>query len=368
MKKTIQIPLAIGIILVAIGVKKLMDSSKKIPEKKTEKTIKLVTTQLVKNGTLPVQIKSTGSILAKERTVLYSEVQGVFQQTSRSFKPGVSYGAGQTLIQINNSEFAASVKSQRINFKSLITGTLADIQFDYPNELSTWKNYVNSISSEKSLPSLPKTSNDNFSNYLSGKGILTNYYSIKNLETRLAKYTISAPFSGVLVQANITPGTLVSPGQKLGEFIKTGVYELELNVNASLSDFLKIGKKVSLFTTDKSSHYEGTVTRINSQIDRASQTVQLFVEVKSTELHEGEYLQAEITAQNVDNVYEITRNLIIDENHVFILQDSVLHKQPITIVHANEKSLIVKGLENSSQLISTSVSGGYEGMKVSVQN
>ena len=104
----------------------------------------------------------------------------------------MKYSAGQTLIRINNSEYAASVKSQRINFKSLITGTLADIQFDYPNELVIWKNYVNSISSEKSLPALPTSDNENFNNYITGKSVFTTYYSIKNLETRLAKYTLTS--------------------------------------------------------------------------------------------------------------------------------------------------------------------------------
>ncbi len=368
MKKKLQLPIAIGIIALALGVKKMMESSKKAPDKKTTKTIKSITTTLVSNSSLPIQIQSTGSIMAKDRAVLYSEVQGIFQQTSKPFKAGVKYSNDQALIRINNSEYAASVKSQRINFKSLIIGTLADIQFDYPAELTAWKNYANSISSDNSLPSMPKVTNENFSNYLSGKSIFGNYYTIKNLETRLAKYTITAPFSGVLVEANITPGTLISPGQKLGEFIRTGIYELELNVNASLTDFLKLGKKVTLFNTDKTSTYEGTVSRINSQIDRASQTVKLFVEVRSNELSEGEYLEADINAQNIDNVLEINRNLIVDESYVFLVKDSLLIKQPISIVHSSQNSIIVKGLTDSSELVATPVPGGYEGMKVIVKN
>ncbi|MDB9931232.1 HlyD family efflux transporter periplasmic adaptor subunit [Flavobacteriales bacterium] len=368
MKKKLQLPIAIGIIALALGVKKMMESSKKAPDKKTTKTIKSITTTLVSNSSLPIQIQSTGSIMAKDRAVLYSEVQGIFQQTSKPFKAGVRYSKGQALIRINNSEYAASVKSQRINFKSLIIGTLADIQFDYPAELTAWKNYANSISSDNSLPSMPKVTNENFSNYLSGKSIFGNYYTIKNLETRLAKYTITAPFSGVLVEANITPGTLISPGQKLGEFIRTGIYELELNVNASLTDFLKLGKKVTLFNTDKTSTYEGTVSRINSQIDRASQTVKLFVEVRSNELSEGEYLEADINAQNIDNVLEINRTLIVDESYVFLVKDSLLIKQPISIVHSSQNSIIVKGLTDSSELVATPVPGGYEGMKVIVKN
>lgn len=367
MRKTILTIIGVLIIFGSIKFCNYLKNSKKVPEKNTQSPVKVVTTKKVKNGELPVQINSTGSILAKNRTILYSEVQGVFQSTGKPFKPGVKYSAGQTLIRINSAEFGASVKSQRIAFKSLITSTLADIQFDYPSELSTWKSYANSISAEKSLPKLPDISNENLSNYITGKNIFSNYYTIKNLETRLGKYSLSAPFSGVLVQANITPGTLVSPGQKLGEFIKPGVYELELNVNASLIDFLKVGKKVSLKNTSNSKSYQGVVSRVNSQIDRASQTVQLFVEVRSNELNEGEYLKADINAQSVENVMEIDRKLIVDENEVFLVKDSALVKQTVSIVHSGENSLIVKGLPENADLVAIPIANGYEGMKVSIK-
>ncbi len=368
MRKTILTLIGIAIIFGSLQVCKALSGSKKAPEKNTITTLKTVTTENVKNKKIPVEINSTGSVLAKDRMVIYSEVQGVFQRTSTPFKAGTKYRTGQTLIGINNSEFVASVKSQRIGFKSLITSTLADIQFDYPNELAKWKNYVSSISADKRLPKLPETQNENFTNYITSKNIYSNYYTIKNLETRLGKYTISAPFSGVLVEANITPGTLVSPGQKLGEFIKPGVYELELNVNASLANFLKIGKKVVLENIDKSKMYEGRVSRINSQIDRASQTIQLFVEVRSNELKEGEYLKADIKSQEIDSVYELNRKLLVDQSFVFLVKDSALVKQPISILHSGENSLIIKGIPENSQLITLPMPNGYEGMKVSPKN
>ncbi|MGB1039250.1 MAG: efflux RND transporter periplasmic adaptor subunit [Flavobacteriales bacterium] len=368
MRKTILTIIGIVIIFISIQLCNIISKSKKAPKKNTSSVLKTVTTKTVENTKIPVEINSTGSIMAKDRMVIYSEVQGVFQRTSTPFKAGTKYRAGQTLIGINNSEFVASVKSQRIAFKGLITSTLADIQFDYPTELAKWKSYVSSISADKSLPKLPEIKNESFVNYITGKNIYSNYYSIKNLETRLAKYTISAPFSGVLVEANITPGTLVSPGQKLGEFIKPGIYELELNVNASLSNFLKIGKIVMLESIDKSNTYKGRVSRINPQIDRASQTLQLFVEIRSNELKEGEYLKADIKAQEIENVFEFDRKLLVDESFVFILKDSLLVKQPVAIVHSGDNSVIVKGLTDRSQLVTLPMPNGYEGMKVSPKN
>jgi multidrug efflux pump subunit AcrA (membrane-fusion protein) len=368
MRKTILSSLG-SIIILAIAVFMFMKMAdgKKAPQRNTNKSVPSVTVESVTNSNLPIEIKSTGSVLAKDRVVLYSEVQGVFQSTNTPFKAGVKYSQGQTLIRINNEEFAASVKSQRIAFKSLITSLLADVQFDHPSELNTWSAYASSISADQTIPPLPVINNEHLSNYMSIKNVSTNYYAIKNSETRLRKYSIPAPFSGVLVEANITPGTLVSPGQKLGVFVRPDVYELELNVNAGLIEFLQVGKNVKLISSARSKSYTGKVSRINAQVDRASQTVQAFVQITSKELNEGEYLEAQIEAQEMKGVMEIPRNLIIDQNHVFLVEDGKIKKEMVSIIHSNENNVVVKGLKDGAKLITILVPGGYDGMSVTIR-
>ena len=368
MKKTI-ISLVGGALVLVIGfaLSGKLSKSGKAPKKKNTTIVKTVVVETVVNKTLPVQIKATGAILAKDRAVLFSEVQGVFTSSSRSFKPGTSFRKGESLIRINQAEYAATVASQRSSFKSLVTSTLVDIQFDYPEELEKWKNYANGIAVNSTLPALPKAGSDKMNYFLTNKNIYSTYYNIKNLETRLRKYTLSAPFSGVLVSASVTPGTLVSPGQKLGEFIKPGVFELDLNVNAGLKEFLKIGKEVTLSKIDQSATFTGKVTRINPKVNQATQTIQLFVQINSKDLTEGEYLEANINAKEVKDVCEIDRSLIVEENKVFIVVDGVLKKQTIQVLHTTQSKLIVRGLMNESKLVSMPVPGAYEGLKVSVK-
>ena len=367
MRKTI-ISLVGGalILLAGFSLSVKLSNSSKAPKKKNKKNIKTVVIERVQNKTLPIQINTTGAILAKDRAELFSEVQGVFSSSARDYKAGTSYNKGEALIRINQAEYAASVASQRSSFKSLVSSILVDIQFDYPEELLKWKKYANSINANTSLPGLPEVSDDRMNYYLTNKNIFSTYFNIKNLETRLRKYVLTAPFNGVLVSADITQGSLVSPGQKLGEFIRPGVYELELNINSGLKDFLKLGKEVSLSKIDHSSNFMGKVTRINPKIDQASQTIQLFVQINSKELTEGEYLQANINAKEVSNVYEIDRSLIVDENKVYIVEDGALKKQEIQIVHSTQSKLIVSGLTNESQLVSMPVPGAYEGLKVNI--
>lgn len=368
MRKTIiNILGSVLILAFAIMLFKKASNSKKPPRRNAQSSTTSVVVQEVKNQSLPISIRSTGSLVAKQRSVLYSEVQGVFSSGSKLFKEGEYYEKGQVLININNTEFKSSVQSQRIAFKSLLTSLLADIKFDYPNELKTWQAYINSIKSDKNLPPLPEVANENFDNYLSVKNVNSNYFNIKNAETRLAKYTLTAPFSGVLVKANVTPGTLISPGQSLGEFIKPGIFELQLNVSASLLDLLKIGKEVELSNIARSKNYLGKVIRINEQIDRASQTAQVFVQIANQDLREGEYLEAVIEASNVDGVMQINRNLLVDQNYVYLVDGTLLKKVPVAIVHSSDNKLIVQGLPDGAKMAALPVPGAYDGMEVSIR-
>ena len=357
-----------GIAILALGFlgNRLLVNSKKEPEKKTENAVASAYIQVAENKRVPFQIPTSGSILAKDRMQIYAEVTGVFVQGNKPFKAGTSFSKGATLIQINNDEFKASVISQRAAFKTAITGILADIQFDYPASLSMWKDYLNSIDIESDLPKLPKAKSEQESHYITGKNITTTYYSIKNLETRLKKYTIRAPFTGVLVAASVTPGTLVNQGQKLGEYIRPGVYELELNVNATLKDLLVVGKKVNLNNIDKTKSWVGRVTRINPQVNTNSQTIQIFVEVVGRNLNEGEFIEADIDAQDVIDAIEIPRNLLVNNQAVYIVIDNELSLIPVEIVFDNTNTAIVKGIEDGVKMLSKPVPGAFEGMKVSI--
>ena len=369
MRKTIlNIIGSIVILVLALMVFRGMSSGKKAPKKNNQKAVSSVTVQEVVNQTLPLVIESTGPLVAKNRIVISSEVQGVFQRSSKAFKAGESYTQGQVLLQINNAEFAASVQSQRIAFKGLITSILADIKFDYPAYLEAWQSYAKSIQPNQAMAPLPQVEDPGLNNYLNVKNIPTNYYNIKNLETKLAKFVIRAPFNGVLVQANVNPGTLISPGQSLGEFIQIGVYELQLNVNASLLDYLQIDKLVNLEKVEGQGSFKAKVSRINPQVNQATQTAQVFVQVNSRQLKEGEYVMAQIEAEAMEKVITIDRNIIVDNTYVFLEKDGKLVKKQIQVLNSNGSQTMIRGLQDGDRLVNIPLIGAYDGMSVTVRD
>jgi multidrug efflux pump subunit AcrA (membrane-fusion protein) len=175
---------------------------------------------------------------------------------------------------------------------------------------------------------------------------------------------LTAPFSGVLTQALVTEGSLVRPGQKLGEFINTDIYELEVAINKSYSDLLKVGEKVGLENLQGTQEFEGTVSRINAAVNQGSQTVSVFIDVESDRVKEGMYLEAFIEAREEENAIEIPRKLLNDQKELFVLKDSVLGVIEVNPVYFTEKTAIIKGVENGTIILARPVPGAYAGMLV----
>jgi len=328
--------------------------------------IKTVYVDEVKNQEIPITITASGNLTAKNKIDIFAEVQGIMRRSSTEFKSGTNYQRGQTLLSINSDEFYASLQSQKSNLYNLITAVMPDIRLDYPDEFVKWKNYLKSYDINKSTPKLPTLSSDKEKYFISGRGINTSYYNVKNLEVKLGKYRIRAPFKGILTEALVTPGSLVRVGQKLGEFIDPSIYELEVAISSAYSDLLKVGNKVSLHDLERTSNYSGKVIRVNGKIDQATQTIKVFISVKDADLREGMYLEADLVAKSEANAIQIPRKLLVDNKGVFIVQDSVLKLFPVDPVYFSAESAVIKGIPDETQIITQPVLGAYDGMPVKI--
>ena len=366
MRKIVLSVLGLVLIVGAIFLAKNIVDNKKTPKPKPEKVVKTVFTQVVKNGIVPIVVPANGNLTAKKRVELYAEVQGVFKSGNKLFREGQPYSAGETIIRIDASEYAASVQSAKSNLYNQLTAIIPDLRLDYPNIFPKWKTYLDGFDITKNTPEIPEMTTEKEKFFISGRGILTTYYNVKNLEQRLYKYRIAAPFKGILTEALVTEGTLVRPGQKLGEFINTDAYELEVSVGKTYSDLLKIGEKVKLNNLDKTEEYIGKVSRINARIDQASQTIKAFITVADERLKEGMYLEASLDAKQETDAIEIDRNLLQKNDKIFIVRDTILDIIDVKPVYFNDKSVVVKNIPNGTVIMTKPVVGAYTGMAVKV--
>ena len=366
MRKIIITVIAVGLLIGALLLSGYLGNSKKAPKQVVENTTKTAFVEYINNTTVPIVLNTNGNLVAKNRIELYAEVQGVLQANGKEFKSGISYKKGQSILKINAEEYYASIKAQRSTLENLIASVMPDLRLDYPEAFDKWNTYLTNFNIDASVPKLPEPTSQKEKYFLTGKSIYITYYNIKNLETRLAKYNIRAPFDGVLTETLVTKGALVRSGQKLGEFIDTSAYEMAVSVNEELASFLQVGKTVSLSNLDGTQDWIGTVSRINGRVDQTSQTIQVFIEVKGENLREGMYLKAELEAKEEANALVIDRKLLVENTSVFTVENQKLHLVKVKPVYFNDNTVVIKGLEDGTAILSKPILGAYEGMQIKI--
>ena len=317
------------------------------------------------NRTIEAEVPITGKLVAKDKIEIYAEVGGNLMTSSSRFKEGNKFSVGEALVRIDNSELSLSLQSQKSTFLSLITRILPDLKLDYPEAFSAWKTYADGFSVSKPLADLPEiVGKEKY--YLSTQGVFNQYYSIKSQEARLSKFTIYAPFLGTVSQASIKPGTLVRVGQKLGEFIKTGVYEIEAAIDLDYLQFVAAGSKVHLESSQVDGVFEGNVVRISDALDANTQSAKVIIEVKSDRVIEGMYLTGAILTEPFQEAFVLQKNQINDKGETYLIEEGKLKAIALRPLFIGENEVVVANLKNGDKVLSMIYPGAFDGASINI--
>jgi multidrug efflux pump subunit AcrA (membrane-fusion protein) len=361
-----------GVIAVVIllagygGMKSIAGMKKELPRRAVPRQIKSVKAVRATSTDVATRIELTGRLAAKEKIEIFTEVGGLLKPESRRFREGNYFRKGEALMKIDDTEARLNLLAQRSSLLNQITLILPALKLDYPEGYPQWQAYVDAFDPEKNTQPLPKASGEKEKYFISAKNLLNLYYSIRSQEVRLAKYTIHAPFSGVVSESNINEGTLVRVGQKMGDFFNPNVYELEAAVNLRDVEFIKPGNQVTLTSSDVEGKWKGTISRISSTLDESTQTVKVYIEVTGKNLKEGMYLDAEIKGNIIENAIEMPRKLMVNDSSIYIIQDTVLALHQVKPIKFTTSTVVLQGIPENTILLNENIIGGYEGLRVNV--
>ena len=369
MRKSL-VSVGFGLLLLIVGsfVSNLIININKSEPNYNNNSLTSVYIKVVKNNSNKVEIERNGKLQSSNRISIISEVQGIKKKhRNKNFKEGERFNRGETLIEINSDEFNSTVKQSRSELKNLIASVLPDIKIDYAENFNKWKNYFDNLSVEKPISKIPESASEKENLFLVGRGIESSYYKVKNLEERLSKYHIKAPFNGILVKGNISDGAFIVPNQILGEFIDPNNFEVGVNIPINHIEKIKLNQSVSIISEGYKDDVIGKIKRINRKVDEMTQTAKIFIEFNNKNLFEGKFVEIKVPLGVIPNSQLISRSLLINDKYVFVAnKDNKISKAYVQPIFYNKKNVIVTGLEDGTRLITSSVSGIYEGMKIKV--
>lgn len=360
----------IGILLVfgAVNYFGVLKGSKKAPRQNNQTKVTNVIYAPINLKNAAVAIQSNGTLKAKNQIDIVSRTQGIFTASDRDFRAGVYFKEGDLMVSIDNVEYLANLRASRAQLLQSITAILGDLKFDYADAFDKWNGYVQTFDVNRNLKELPQLNSDREKAFINGKNIVTQFYNIKAQEVQSSYFQIRAPFNGILRDNMVNKGSMINAGQQLGTFIDPSVYELELKINPSELKMISVGKSVRLTDSEKTKTWKAKIARINKVIDPQSQSALAIAEVRGKDLREGMFMQADITTVELKDVAEVERNLLIDEQYLYVVKDSLLQKTSVEVMHVADKTVFVSGLTEGEWIVQKSVAGAYNGMKVNPIN
>ncbi len=319
-------------------------------------------------GTVVRKVPITGRLQPEQKLSLYAEVGGVATYGAKPFKPGTRFSKGEVMVRINSDEAQTSLFAARSAFQSNLAGIIPDLKLDFPAHSPAWETYLYGLKIDEKLPALPAADDKQLNLFLSGRGVFTNYYSIREAETRFAKFTITAPFDGILSTAQIDAASLVRTGQPLGEFITTGRYELEAGLSYSYAFSIKIGTTFEMRDVNTGDTFSAKVLRINEAVDPSTQQVRIYAEVVHPDARSGMYLEGIIPVQTFEAAVEIPVESLVDGSQVFVVRDSTATLIPVGVQFKNSTTAIATGIEKEEVLITDRHNEAFAGSKVEIVN
>ncbi len=360
------------LIAIIVGIMSLI-FSKSSP--KTEKRavgklpVKYVKTLSVQNDSIPYTLTGYGRLMSFNNINLSAEVSGKLIQGDVLLKAGANFNKGDVLFRVDQTEARYGLLSRKSAFLSALALALADLKIDFPDAYSKWFSFYENVDVDKALPSLPKISSTKEKTFLASKNVLGEYYGIKADEARLAKYNITAPFKGSFTEVFAEPGANVNPGNNIATIIQEDKLEAKIPVEVDNLHLIKRGQPVKLY--NKGGDFIGTaeISRITRSINPNTQTIDVFAGLNNPEtgnyLVSGMFVNTTISSGVISNAVELPRRAMLNADQLYVLADSSLNAQSVTIEKTNAETFIVSGLKNGTEVVIEPISAFSQNQKFS---
>lgn len=344
----------------------LISLKTKAPKQEPVIITKIVSTEIVKLNRVKSAVNLYGRAATSEPILLNSEVNGVLEKGDIQFKVSANFSKGDLLCKVDDRQTKLSLNSAKSDLLNALANVLPEIKIDFENEYNVWQDYFNQCGFDSKVAPLPEVTNDKIHLYLSRFNVYKLYYNLLNLEIILDKHYFYAPFDGSITKANLQVGSSVRTGIQIGEIINLSDMEIAVPVETNNIAWIDKDKKVIIKSTEFSKEWNGTITRIGSNIDPRTQTVDIFIKVdkeKTNQLLNGVFVEVTFQGKAIENAYAIPPMALYEESYVYLIKDGKLQKTNVSLARRESDRVIIKdGITSGDMIVVEALQGVASGM------
>ncbi|MFC1786309.1 efflux RND transporter periplasmic adaptor subunit, partial [Candidatus Neomarinimicrobiota bacterium] len=375
-KKNIIFKISSFVIILIVGVfgmKMLGSSNKQTTKRDIIQEVRKVETQLLTHDDVQLKIEGNGTIEPQKTVDIISEVQGIVTFAKNDLKSGTYVKKGEIICKIDPRQAENTFHSQYAEFMRVLISFLAFTNSESDELYNKWSKYSNELDINEPIKDLPEMTDSREKNQAINNNIFTQFFAVKNAEITLSKHTIFAPFDGYITSNGIVKDSYVNYGQKLVSL--QDVTNIEISVpllleDAKWIDFTKNPKVKVYWDNDQDSWTYGRIYRNENQLDRNSQSINVFVSLNNENLNQhlfpGNYVRVLIEGRTIPNVATIPRNVVDNDSQIYFVDDSSkLGRARVNIISVQgDMVLIEKSLSDSTRIVTSILQKPLVGMPI----
>jgi len=324
---------------------------------------------------VPVGLRSTGTVHARETAVVSAQVMGRIQQVM--VREGDSVRAGQTLVVLDDAALHASVEQAQAGVKAAQNAQIA-AQTNAALAASTLNRYKQ-LESEKSVSpqEMDEVSRRAEAAAAGVEAVRAQTDAARaqdsGARTMMSYTRLVAPFAGVVTARMADPGTMAAPGVPLLQVDQAGALQLDATVDESAIGAIHKGMKVQVAIDGGSSmNLAGTVAEIVPAADPSSHSFLVKIDLpSSSQTRAGMYGTAEF-ANGARQAILIPRSAVVARgslNCVYVLDGQGIAQLRYITLGAAQGNLVevLSGVSAGEKLVDVPSDRDLAGKRIEVQ-
>lgn len=366
----------VAIILVTFVSMQLIqkEQNKPLPTRETETVRPDVSVVRVSPGEYHANVEAFGASRAHYQITLTSDVAGRVQTVSDRFESGQRVQAGQTLAQLENSEYRAALTAAEQELAAARV-TLLEEERAAIQAKSEWLSSGLEGEPDSALvlrqPQLAQA-----------KAAVDNAKAQRDTAAYDLEQThIRAPFDALVIERQVAPGSYLSAGGNVAMLYSTDYLEVRVALserewqNLNESDALINDLTPVLLTSvETGQHWQGTVRRVEQHLDDAARQRSIIIAVdeplaKNPPLHPGTFLKASIQGRAISRLWKLPATALSQRGQVwYISEDNTLAAFDTQAAFIEEDAIYIRppaDLQDAPQQVVTQPLNSYQvGMRV----
>ncbi len=344
-------------------------------------TIVRVDTINANRSNYPIAVDANGTVEAETRGNLVSQVSGEIVAVAGNFTTGGSFKKGDVLTQIDQRDFQANLSQASAAFSQAESNYRQELANSKQAEVD-WRRLGNTEPAPDLVMRKPQLA--------AAKAQLDSAIAAQETANlNLARTTIKAPYDGRVIERRTVLGQFVTVGTPIAEVFSEELIQVRLPI--SQQEFEQLG--LNAFSSDAESnpfkvtltsniglneyHWDATIVRTDSTFDLNTRQIDIIAEIEDPfslekdqpPLKIGQFVNAKIQGQTVDDVYVIPNKSIREGLYVYAVRDERLTKLPVKIAwQDDENAIVIDGLSDNEIVVTTSLNSTLTGAKAKLSD